>query len=442
MRRWIAAATALLAGCATNDEWRWQKTAWEHEPLIRRTEDIDATAGPLRTRAELTLDECWTLALARSDSLALTGEELVRLQTTYEQAVSAVLPRVNVRASWTRQDLSGGDESRAEYKIFARQPIFTGLRDYHLIRQADRSFESKEHDLRQGRLLVFADVAEAFFAVLQAERELDTTRSTLKLAEERLEELTERQKAQISRRSEVLAQEAEVASTQAQVERLKGALSVAWDTLRFVTGVEGIPRLWDTIAAVPRLPALEGILAAALERRHDLRSFDAQLAAAREGRGIARAGYLPTATLEGNVYTHREGSESDWDVTLSIDIPVFEGGATQSKLREADSLIRSAGHRISQLRRIVDLEVRRAHSDATALQAQLASLDKEVASADENHQLVQAEYRQGIVANVEVLTSFNILQQARLDRDRARTALKLAFVRLAVQSGVLPGELR
>ena len=448
MKRLALAGLLLAAGCSSSDEWRWKQVAWEHQPLIRRSEDVVTAVAVVRAKASLTLDECWRLALERSESFALTGEELVRLQTTYEQAVSAVLPRVSFRASWTQQDEASSssafalDERRAEYKVVARQPIFTGLREVYLIRQAGASFEAKEHDLRQARLNAFVDVAEAFYAVKQAGRELETTTGTLKLADERLEELSARQKSGMSRRSEVLAQEAEAASTRAQVERLKGALSVAWEALRFATGVTGTPALDDTLVDPAKLPAVEALVDRARAGRHDLKSLQSQIAAAREGRGISRAGYLPTASVEGNYYTHREGSESDWDMTLSVELPLFEGGATQAKLRETDSLIRSASLRLSELDRRIGLEVRRAHSDVLALKAQLESLSKAVASAEENHQLAQAEYRQGIATNLEVLTSFTTLQRVQLDRDRATTQLKLSVARLAVESGVLPGELR
>ena len=76
-----------------------------------------------------------------------------------------------------------------------------------------------------------------------------------------------------------------------------------------------------------------------------------------------------------------------------------------------------------------------ARAEAEAVAAELASLGKAVASAQENYEIVQAEYRQNIVTNLEVMTSFNTLQRARLDHDRARFEAKLARIRLDVECG-------
>jgi outer membrane protein TolC len=87
----------------------------------------------------------------------------------------------------------------------------------------------------------------------------------------------------------------------------------------------------------------------------------------------------------------------------------------------------------------VELEVNRAWNSAAAFHAELGSLDKAVTSAQENYDIVQAEYRQNITTNIEVLTSFNTLQAVRLERDRARFQAKLARVVLEVRSGATPG---
>jgi len=65
-----------------------------------------------------------------------------------------------------------------------------------------------------------------------------------------------------------------------------------------------------------------------------------------------------------------------------------------------------------------------------------------LASAKENHEIVQAEYRGGIATNLEVLTAFNAMRRAEFERDRARFSLKVAYARLAVETGELPEGVR
>ncbi len=453
---WAAAAALLLGACAGSEEkerWRYERLFHERDPEVRSRDDARERYGRLSEKADLTLDECYRLALHRSESLAIDGEELVRLQTLHEETVAQLLPRLSFKGSYTRQDTpprpSGSTvqrsftlRERTQYQFAAHQPLFNGLREFHAIRQTGALYEAKEHELRHARLLLFADVADAFYAVLLLAGDLATTEDSLRLARERLEELVQRNRLGISRRSEVLAQEAEAASTEADLEGLRGAHAVAWQVLAFLTGLRDRRALADTLPDPGEVPPLESWLSRAQAAREDVRALQRRVDAAGESIGIARAGYLPTASLDANYYTHREGisQDIDWDLVLSFEIPIFEGGATQARIREARSIVRSAGFELARRLREIVLAINRAFAALKTFQSELASLEKAVASAQENYDLVQAEYRRNIVTNIEVLAAFNTLQRARIDRDRARLLAKLAGLRLEVEAGALPGE--
>jgi outer membrane protein len=445
---------ALAACCGAvedEDRWLYEKVAYEAAPEIRSRDDAAGRFARLGSRDALGLRELYEMALYRSETLALSGEELVRIQTLYEQIRGSLLPRIAFEGSYLRQDppppSTGVQASltlkeRTDFRFTAVQPLFAGLREFHALRQTGALYRGQEHQIRHARRLLYADAADAFYVVLGAERELATTRDTLRLAEERLEELVQRQRVGISRRSEVLSQEAEVASIRASLERLKGAHAVAWEALRFVTGLKGSPELVDAMPDPGEVSPVEDFLERARARREDLKAARERLSAAEEGVGIARAGYLPTADLQANYYAHRDGVSAaiDWDVVLSFQVPLFEGGVAQAQMREARSLIRSSRLELDRLFREAALEINRAYAALLAFRSELASLEKAVASAQENYEIVQAEYRQNIATNLEVLTSSNVLQAARLGRDRARFQARLARVRLEVQSGVTPGE--
>jgi outer membrane protein len=442
----------LAAGCGTSgsDPWRYEKILYEETPEVRSRDDAASRYAGLRERPRLTLTECYQLALYRSETLAIDGEELVRLQTLYEQIRGAALPSVIFEGAYTRQDKpppsSGLQQSltlneRTEYKFTGHQTIFAGLREFYALRQTNALYRGQEHALRHARLLLYADVADSFYAVLEVGRELATTQDSLRLAQERLEELVQRNRVGISRRSEVLAQEAEVASIRATVERLKGALAVSIEVLKFLTGLETGRELDDTLPDPADVPAVQDYLARAARERHDLRAALERIKAAEEGVGIARAGYLPRVGLDAHYFTHREGvsAEIEWDLVLSFQIPIFEGGITQARLREARSEIRRNELELMRLQRDIALQVNRAYADLKSFQSELASLGTAVTSAEENYEIVQAEYRRSIATNIDVLSAFDQLQQARLRRDRARFQAKRSGVRLEVVSGVLPG---
>lgn len=448
-----AGSTALTAGCGTSesDRWRYERIVYEEMPEVRSRDDAAARFQRLGASPKLTLSDCYQMALYRSEALAIDGEELARLQAQFEQVRGGVFPRISFEGSYSRQDKpptpsSGVQQSltlneRTEYKFTGHQPIFGGFREFYTLRQTNALYRGQEHALRHARILLYGDVADAFYAALEAGRELATTQDSLRLAEERLEELVQRNRAGISRRSEVLAQEAETASIRATVERLKGVLAVSVEVLKFLTGLPSARELEDVLPEPGDVPPVGDYLARAARERHDLRAAAERVRAAEEGIGVARAGYLPTADLDVHYFTHREGvsAEIDWDLLLSFEVPIFEGGITQARLREARSAVRAAEFERARLLRDIALQVNRAYADLKAFQSEFTSLGTAVTSAQENYEIAQAEYRRSIATNIDVLTAFEQLQQARLRRDRARFQAKRSGVRLEVLSGVLPG---
>ncbi len=446
------AALILLAGCSGNEgkeRWKYERVVWEERPEIRSPEQAEARKQSLESRKTVTLHDAYELALHRSESLAIQGEEIVRLRTQFDQALGTVLPAIHFKGSYLRQDDAGSDGSfssftlaeRREYKFTLHQPIFSGLREIYGLRQTDALAEAKEHDLRRARLLLFSDVAQAFYAVVLARRDLATTEHSLRLARERLEELNQRHRANMARRSEVLAQEAESASQEARVQTLRGALEVAWEAFQFLTGLPSRPELLDTLPEAKALPSIPALVEKAAGKREDLRGLDRQIEAAEHGVRVAQGEYLPTLELDANYYLFREGvsEEIDWDLTLSVDLPIFNGLTTFAKIREAESSLRAARLQREQLRRQITLDLQRAWTDVRSLEGSRHSLEKAVASAEENRELVEAEYRQGIATNIEALQSQETSLKSRLARDRTDVELRLAIVRLWVSVGETPG---
>jgi outer membrane protein len=450
MSRFVWALPALLpVSCwgGPASTWRYESILWERHPEIRSREDARARYERSAAQDELTLDACYAMALYRSEALGIDGEQLVRLEAQYGQAMAALLPSLSLRGSHTRRDdpPTGSPvlKEQTEFRFNLRQPLFTGLREFYALGLSSALTEAKEHGLRHARLLLFADVAGAFYTVLAVEREIQTTTGALRLAEERLEELTHRNRLGISRRSEVLAQEAQVALTQAKLAGLRGTLEVGWEAIKFLTGLPSIRRLDDALE-FPDPPPVETLVERALAERHDVRELTALVRSAESTVGIARAGHLPSMALEANYYTRRDGASEgiDWDAALTVEVPLFSGGGVDARIREAESEVRAAGLRLARLTRQIRVNINRAYADVVSLKNEFQSLEKALASARENYELVQAEYRGGIVTNIEVLAAFTAMLQAELDRDRARYSLKLAHAHLAVQSGALPEGMR
>lgn len=435
------------------EKWRYEKIIWENEKNVKSEQEAKARYDSSSNRPEISLTECYQMALYRSENLRVGGEELVRLQAQYEEVLASILPSVNFKSTYSRQEKIAApgassvsktfvNPEKTEDKFTLHQPIFSGFKEFYGLSSTNLNYTSSEARLRHARLMLFYDVAQAFYIVLQVSRELETLLNSQKLAKDRLNELTERQKLGISRKSEVLAQDADVARIQSQIEAQKGSLDTSWNVLQFLTGMTDRKTLLDEFPVPGDVGKVEDLVSRANELREDLKSARAQVESAESSIGVARAGHYPTVGLDTNYYTHRAPGFSEninWDLLVTFDLPLFQGGKVAAQVREAYSAVRAAQLQLDRTRRQISLDINRAYADVKSLQSQILALESEVKNAQENYDLVVAEYSQKIVTNIEVQTAFDNLQRAILERDRDLFQLKLAGIRLQTNSGLLPG---
>jgi outer membrane protein TolC len=95
----------------------------------------------------------------------------------------------------------------------------------------------------------------------------------------------------------------------------------------------------------------------------------------------------------------------DWDFGLTLTLPIFEGGVTQSHVREASSQLRQADLQLSLLRQQVADQVRQLFEDLNSSVKQVTVLDKGNQSAERNYREELREYRLGLTNNLDVNTA-------------------------------------
>jgi outer membrane protein len=175
-----------------------------------------------------------------------------------------------------------------------------------------------------------------------------------------------------------------------------------------------------------------------LPDRSDIAALREEVKAREAGIRVARAGYYPALGVVGNYYVHRpSGSQEDidWDATFSLDVPLYQGGGVRAFHLEALSLLRQSQKSLARILRLTESEVRQVHAelDSSIHEAQL--LEDAYKKSRRSYDLLNREYRLGLVNNLDVLQATNDLQNIKRDFDLARlqSKLNLLNLRLAVE---------
>lgn len=447
IRRLACLAVLALSGCAGTPPTAADPVlpAGIPAPPAPPPSAAEVILDRVRARGLLTLPDCLVLAEGQSERLGSLLEDIRIAEARRALARSSALPTVAANASYRRQEDIGSSSlqnlpERKENWLSVDQHLFHGFQDLYASRGAGLRVEAAERTREDTLLEVRLTVSEAYGRLESLERQQEAVASSLTLARNRLEELSARLQVGLSRRTEVLFAEAQVARNEAQQTRLEGDRADARAFLAFLLGLQvEAPLAPFPVLEVPPLDP-EELMGRALERRQDLAALQRQEAAAREAVRAERAGHWPTLDLAGNLYGRREGSSQDvdWDIALVGRLPLFEGGATAARVREAASASRQAELALREKRRRIAQEVREAVSAYRASRAVLDSLQREVDASRETEQLLREEVRQGIAAPIEQLTAQDALLTATVSLARQRIDERLAALRLWSVLGEFP----
>jgi outer membrane protein TolC len=200
----------------------------------------------------------------------------------------------------------------------------------------------------------------------------------------------------------------------------------------------------DDLGSLAPLPPFDQLQAVARETSPDLRAAQQTLRQEEFRVSIARSGYLPSLSLdysygiEANQFAHRdrEGHNLIGSVAqATLNIPVFDWGATRSKIRQAEIKRRQAALDLTLTERELNSSLRSAHLEAQAALAQLNSLKTSLDLSAESLRLTSLRYQAGEVTVLEVVDAQSTLTQARNAYDDGLSRYRLALATVQTLTG-------
>jgi outer membrane protein TolC len=183
----------------------------------------------------------------------------------------------------------------------------------------------------------------------------------------------------------------------------------------------------------------------AAEKNPELKAAMAALRATQEEVSAARAGHLPSLALDyfyGIDATHfavrTDGLRNlGYAASATLDIPIFNWGATQSKVRQ--SLIRKeqAKLELTTAQKQVLANIETFYNEAETAASQLATLEESVGFATESLRLIGLRYTAGESTVLEVVDAQNTLNSARNAYVDGSRRYKIALANLQTLTGTL-----
>ena len=393
----------------------------------------------LANDAPLTLKECYRLALKQSEVVAVDAERIREASGRFTQAFGTLLPQVSFLHKETRYDAAGTDANviTHEQRFVFSQTLFSGFKEFAAMYGSKYETRQHQEEKKRAEQLLFTDVSDAFYLLLEERQDLETLATIRKALNERISDLKRRENLGRSRRSEVVSTETQLYSVEDELQQAKSQENIASELLSFLIG-RPVGMIVDN-SFVFDLKAEESYRAAAPSRA-DVKAAQNAWNVSRSNVTIAQSGFLPTVTAEADYFNGRNtvAQDKSWQGMLTVNVPIFEGTTTMGQVKQANAQARENKLLFDRAVRAAGQDIHNAYVNAEASFLRTKVLEKAFKSAQLNYDLQKEDYKHNVVNNLDVLTALQNLQDVRRNYTRVTLESKRFYWQLQVASGSLP----
>lgn len=346
------------------------------------------------------------------------------------QSRALLLPELSLSANTATVDreFSGGVTDTQErfnskgYSARLSQPLFRADRWYQLL-SAKASGKEAVADYRNAEQDLVIRVATAYFNVLRAEDNLSSAvaaetafRRQLEQTQERFDvgliaitDVHEARAVYDLSRATRITQEEERDNSYTALESLTNRSYDSVDVLNKNMPITG-----------PNPVALQDWITLALDNNIALLASKHQVQAARHEVKKQKSGHLPTLDAVAS-YSHSDeggtsflGNESDIEnYALELNIPIFQGGGTRSRVREAHHRLTQAKENYEQQYRAVKQDIQRQHRTVNSDVLRVGARKLALKSSQSALEATEGGYEVGTRNIVDVLQVRNTLFESQ-----------------------------
>jgi NodT family efflux transporter outer membrane factor (OMF) lipoprotein len=427
-RRWLAAASGalLLSGCTVGPNYHRPQIAvpdqFRNAPAAAGTSSIADTKW-FDLFQDDALKQLLTTALANNFDLRIAAERVLEARAQYHITRGELLPTLEAQGQFTatRSSSVGSfnfipagtnlSTSYTQAELSLNWEIDLWGRIRRLTESARAQYLASEEARNGVTISLISDVMNTYFALREADLELEIARQTQDIATHNLELITLRHDRGAANGLDVTQAEQFLYTATSEIPSVERSIGQSEDALNLLLGSvpNEVPRgkKLDEITSVPELPA--GLPSSLLERRPDIRQAEENLIAANAQIGAARALFFPQLSLTGTYGSQSRALTSLFtgpaalasigpSVTLPIFRPGLRAGVQLAEAQKREILATYQKTIYGALREVSDALI--AH-DRT--REQRAQEEKLVGTLSESVRLSTLRYRGGLDSYLQVL---------------------------------------
>ena len=360
----------------------------------------------------LTLDEALNLALRQNRDILLKSEDVNKAKQDIKEARASLYPSVDLTSAWSRNNgYYSKDFSAFNYQIGAKYYLYKGGETINTIKYTEHLLDADQAILDKTQLDTVLNVKKAFYTLLLSTEYAALNRDILKNTKGHLDFIEARYKKGLASGSDVLQIKSSLDSVRQAYENALNQIGSSHALLNNYLYLDKDV----SVTAAGKLSYTEEelifdqALLYALNKRPEVRQYEAEFKAAEKAVDVAKADSRPSVYASWDYYSRDHaalGTARNWGdnniMGITFSWPIFDGWAAKSKieqsivdLKEADILRQKAAGDIA-------LEFKNAYISLKNAIAKIDSMESDLKVYNDNMTGVKEKFKQGITSSLDL----------------------------------------
>ncbi|THB68825.1 MAG: hypothetical protein D6B27_01830 [Gammaproteobacteria bacterium] len=430
--------------------------------IIRKITSFAVVTVLSTTAFSADLMQLYREAVVNDSQMAISKSKHRASEEIVPQAMSMLLPTVVFTANTSSQKLNSEiegnsalfsasqtiDESYSSngYQLSISQPLFNADRWLNY-QNAKQIKQGADIELQLSKQQLAMRVAEAYFNVLRAKEALTLAETEESAYNRQLDQVKKTYKSGLIAKTDIL--DTQAAYDTAKINRIvaENSLSMSLEALSILTGkpVKVVDGLVETMPILPLVPETESAWILKAEQNNKLLKINENsIQVADRELTRRKAEHLPTLNLTAS---YADASNKGYDIygneyqmstiRLDLTIPVFLGGMTASRVRQANQYKIQADQGLEYHKRVLHRNIINLVRLVKTAVLRVKAAEQAVESNKIALEATKKGYRVGSKNLFELLQSQRLLFAAQRDYANSRYDYILSSLNLKMEAGVL-----
>jgi len=391
-----------------------------------------AMAAPL----ELSIAGAVETALKNNTAVAAAQETRKMYQSRIKEYYGSVYPQLSASAQYPRNiekstyflgdtQVKVGLNNSYTGSLDFNQVLWSGGKVYAGIKMAHAYSDASEEQLKMERNGVTKSVKQLYYSVLLSSAMVGIQKDTLDLARQHLDTIKAQYRQGLSSDLAVSRQAVEVSNNE---PALTQALNTYEEGLLDLINLLGLDPeqeivLSDDLSAPSYVTGdINEFYRTALSSRPEYRNMKYQRDLYRQMVVVEKAGHYPSLNavasrqFQGQSdYGFPGAGDRSWSLSagLNLSLPIFSGGSTASRVKQADIQAEIAEIKLKEMERTIKIEVKKAWLAMKEASERLKSQTAAVETAQKTMAADEVRFKNGLASQLEINDTSLALNKSR-----------------------------